>query len=373
MKKSGIFNSNQIDSLVHRQAADWFARLRSAEHTERDVRAFHAWLELDAKHRQAFDEIDQLWHKSRDLKDHPKLAVGRAYLEQIKAKASIPPNADRNLLENKSKRAGAFMRRFAIAAALILAVGAGIVFSLFLKTETERYYTAVGEQKIIRLEDGTRIILNTKTTLDVAYTAAQRKVIFVRGQAGFAVSHDPSRPFIVEVDNNKITVLGTEFDVYRRQYSDQAGDEADTIVTLLRGSVEVTPNSRAVDNNIADQPTVPETFVTLKPGEQITLSNEGKIQALEKVDLSNINAWRDGKLKFDDTLLLEAVAEANRYGGKQLILTDPALGQLKISGVFETGQNENIAKALRAFFGVEIKIRRDKNLEILPPASMPDK
>jgi transmembrane sensor len=92
----------------------------------------------------------------------------------------------------------------------------------------------------------------------------------------------------------------------------------------------------------------------MAPGQRAEVSTTGKL-VVQQVDLVKTSAWRDGKLIFDDTPLAEAVAEVNRYGGKQVVLGDPALQRLHISGTFHTSRPEAFVEGATAALPVRLE------------------
>src|SRR5690606_33638330 len=105
----------------------------------------------------------------------------------------------------------------------------------------------LGERRTETLPDGTEVVLNTDSALEMRYSKGRRYIEVKQGEAQFEVAHDASRPFVVSIGEDTVTALGTRFQVRREQGS--------AIVTLLEGSVEVVhsderhvlrPNERAV-------------------------------------------------------------------------------------------------------------------------------
>ena len=84
-----------------------------------------------------------------------------------------------------------------------------------MSQQPTRYAIAVGEQRTIQLEDGSRIILDTGSEVAVRFTGGRRSVTLNNGQAMFDVEGDPARPFIVDAGDTRVTAIGTRFDVRR--------------------------------------------------------------------------------------------------------------------------------------------------------------
>jgi transmembrane sensor len=72
-------------------------------------------------------------------------------------------------------------------------------------------------------------------------------------------------------------------------------------------------------------------------------------------------AWKRGEAIFDDVSLSEAVAEMNRYSSVQINVADgSALGDLRVSGVFKTGDNASFARAVASLHGLAVRERTDR-------------
>ncbi len=123
-----------------------------------------------------------------------------------------------------------FSRRLLVIATLALfCVGLGIYG--FLNRSIVR--TSVGEQRVMTLEDGTRVVLNTATRISVQYDRSARRVRLESGEALFEVAKRPEWPFVVTVGERQVTALGTSFVVRR--------DAELAAVTLVEGKVVITP------------------------------------------------------------------------------------------------------------------------------------
>jgi transmembrane sensor len=207
------------------------------------------------------------------------------------------------------------------------------------------YSTGVGEQRTEELPDGTRIVLNTQTTLQVRYGHQQREVTLQRGEAMFEVVHDARHPFKVIAGDGSITDLGTRFQV--------RDDDGVAAVTLLRGRVEVVAQDERRQ---------------LSPGEQACYGTGAGTAGISvrRVDTDAITSWTRGRLDFSGLPLAQAVAEANRYSTVKLRLGDPSLESLPVGGSFRAGDNAAIAAALSAVFPVRVARSDAREIVLMP-------
>lgn len=298
--------SEVIDELTLAEASAWLTRLQDSGRTASAEAAFKEWLSANPAHARAFTRVNDVW----------EIIPGAAALGQ-------PP---RTVRYRRAHRARTPWLAAAACAALVL-IAVGIVHTLVPTART--YQTAPGVQKTVVLADHTRVTLNTDTRLLVEYRGSERRVVLERGEALFHVKENAQRPFVVKTGTAQIVDLGTVFDV--RHYSPTVA------VTLLEGKVWVGAK--------AARPGQPALSTVLVPGERLTLRADGT-HVLERPDIQQALAWRHGQVYFDDTTLSDAVADLNRYGGTPIRISDPALGDLRISGVFSVHDPAEFALAV---------------------------
>ena len=147
--------------------------------------------------------------------------------------------------------------------------------------------TPAGTTTSVTLGDGTQVLLsaNSRLSYDKDFTDKKREVTLV-GEARFSVAKDANRPFIVRTEQIQTQVLGTVFDV--KAYPQTSAD-----VTLYEGKVEVSLNGKSPRK--------------MQPGEQATISKEGKLQ-LAKAS-SEQGKWAEGEFAFDNKELMEVMIE----------------------------------------------------------------
>lgn len=310
---------------IARQAAEHFARRRGATLSQRRER--EAWLNRDPRHAEAYDEFQRLWEHAGDLADDPELQALKA--------------AD--LAATRRHRWFRPQRMLAIAATLVMALGVGYFATTHLTQPPEPvlYATMLGERRTEAMPDGTEIVLNTDSALDVRYSRNRRVIELKHGEAQFDVARDTSRPFVVTVGEDTITALGTRFQVRRGHDS--------TIVTLLEGSVEV---ARGDERHM------------LWPNERAILSTRTGI-SIASIDPELATGWLDGWLRFRSSPLAEVILEANRYSEQKLRLGDPRLADVQLSGNFHAGDNGSIADAASLILPVRVE-RRGSEIVLLP-------
>lgn len=313
------------------EAAEWLARLGNHSISTRTVREFRDWRD-DPANDAAYEEVEAFWEASgRHAADPEILRMTQAALDRGKRRSRWP----------------AWLRGPRLAGALTLAsLGVAVAAVVASQQLTPAYATEAIEQKVVRLEDGSRVHLNVDSRIKVAFSEDRRRIVLARGEAFFDVAHDAARPFVVEADGARIRALGTRFGVRREAGAVQ--------VTLLQGSVQVRP----------DEGRPP---VVLKPNQQAFVSG-GHVRTAG-VDAAQATSWTTGRLVFRDTPLAAALAEVNRYGAHRVELTGPGLAQRPVSGFFDVGDSESFARGVADLFDLQLSRGPDGAWRLTPRAA----
>jgi transmembrane sensor len=211
----------------------------------------------------------------------------------------------------------------------------------------------VGEQRLVVLEDGSRMLLNTDTQLRVDFGSAQRTIEIRRGEAFFDVAKNPRRPFVVRIAGSEVVAVGTAFSVRYAPVS-HAADEL--TVTLVEGQVKVRPASDKAGDALA-----PAQPVLMKAGDRLLLDRQPShtvskvVTRLDRPDVERVMAWKRSETVFDDTSLADAVAEMNRYNRTPIVLLDGLESAgLRVSGLYRTSDSAGFASAVAALHGLNV-------------------
>jgi transmembrane sensor len=259
----------------------------------------------------------------------------------------------------------------AVAAVAGLAVWSGL-------DEAHTYRTGVGEQRLLRLADNSIVELNALSTIRVRLSEKLREVDLDEGQALFHVARDAARPFIVRSGATTVRAVGTQFDVYRRRVG--------TVVTVIEGRVAVmsgmqgssadfpaeasanadrTPDVRKHARAATPAP-IRRAELLLVAGEQVTVPTERSARQEIKLihtDVTVATAWAQNQLIFNDTPLSEVAEQFNRYSPRRLVITDPGLRSMGISGVYSSTQTESLIGFLRAQPNLQLS-ETDKEIRV---------
>jgi transmembrane sensor len=333
-------------------AAYWLARRGLGSFTPQEDASFRQWLQNPAA-AAAFEDAERAMSLADDLS-----AISEIRRMREAALTKAPPRTARSLSWRPFAAAAAV-----IAAAILLVshvyeaggeprVGASADRTALSVTGARRYATAVGQRREVTLDDGSVVTLNTHSAIEVSYSARRRNVQLLRGQALFQVAHhQKDRPFVVTAGAQRVTATGTAFDVRL--------EGEDVKVVLLEGHVIVAPIARDGLRQIlpvlGQQP--------LSAGEQLVAPAAGPVR-VSVADIATLTSWRYGQLVFRDERLASAIAEINRYSTTQLVVENPQVADLKISGVFNVAGGNNFVAALTAYYPLTAHRRSETLMEI---------
>jgi transmembrane sensor len=194
--------------------------------------------------------------------------------------------------------------------------------------------TAIGQQAMHTLSDGSQITLNTNAKLRVEMHLRSRKIYLTDGEALFNVKH-AWQPFTVFVNRTTIRDIGTVFNV--------RNDAQGTWVSVLEGAVEV--SARHEKQRLEQQ-------------QGLLSSNQG-LESISTNKLSQINAWQQGKLLFDGTSLSEAITEIQRYRAAPIVISDEKAKKLRISGAYDIAGIDSLISTLPDT--LPVKVSHQKN------------
>jgi transmembrane sensor len=319
----GTGTARIAEMSLDERAAAWHLRARDPQFPAEARRELDAWLALAEENRTAYEATVRAWDVAGAEAGDADILLMREAALRFEA-----PSPHRSA------------RLLATAAAVVAAAGLWLGLTQPWQQSVTRgqYHTAVGERATVRLADGSVVTLNTASQARFDLTGAVRKVRLLEGQAIFEVAQDKSRPFVVYAGDRRITALGTAFDVRI--------DKQAVKVTLVEGRVVV---DQMAASGASRSPNDPPVRARLEPGEQLTAGPDGAA-SVRRAAVERVVSWRDGRLIFVADRLADALTEMNRYSAVPIVLADPGIGELRLSGVFRTGEPEAFAHALEEYF-----------------------
>lgn len=226
----------------------------------------------------------------------------------------------------------------------VLNKGGGLTYAPGTSKPSETVYntltTAKGEIYSLQLSEGTKIWLNSASSVRYPVAFNGERNVEITGEAYFEVAHLPTNaPFKVTVNGMEVKVLGTHFNI--NGYSDQAKIRT----TLLEGSVAVTPAGST-------------KALLLKPGQQAAVSGS-TVQLIEHVDTEQAIAWKNGYFQFNEADLKTVMHEIERWYDVQIVY-EGNVPQPVFSG--KLSRNANASQVLRVLDqnGIHFRIEGKK-------------
>ena len=293
-----------------------------------------AWqLCLDCGNGSAVEQAEfTKWYSAND--EHARAWLQLGMLDHRFSTASVPArNAllkARTGVQERVRKIGSGLASVALACGLALFVGKNYLPVDYWMADQR---TATGEQRQLRLADGTLLNLNTHSAVDVRFDDTTRRIILQEGEIMVETGHGDPRPFIVQTRDGSLRALGTRFMVKR--------EDDGTRLSVLQSRVEAHP-----ENSV-----------------ELTVFNEGQQVLMHRDRLGQMlavspgaDAWTRGMLVLDNVRLADMVSELNRYQRGHLGV-DPEVADLRITGSFPLNNIELALNALIPTLPVQIQQR----------------
>jgi transmembrane sensor len=306
-----------------REAAHWYARLGAEQVSGEVHQQWSLWHAQDTAHQWAWQQVQRLQAQLQGL-------PGPLAYQAIQQASSAPALARRTLLKG-----------------LVLGVGAGGL-GLYGYREAPLwladYRTRVGERQRIALADGTTLILNTASAVDVRLQADLRLVIVRAGEVLIETGKDP-RPFVVRSAEGDMRALGTRFTVRQR--------EGITDLCVLEHAVAVHSNNGTGAEQVV-------------PANQRLSFSATQLYSPSALDPSQTQ-WANGQLVIDNWRLDQLLAELQRYR-PGFVQCSADIAGLRLSGAYPLDDTDSALAAIARALPVRIELRSRYWVRVLPQA-----
>ena len=315
-------SSRYIDAT----AADWIARLDREPLSQEESQALEAWLDGDPRRRGALLRAGAL-----SLQSESAQALGPDFeaAQFVRAGPSKPlpqtPVTRRRML--------AWTGAGGLAAASLALLVVGV-------RPAEAITTGLGEVRLVTLDDGSTIILNTQSSMRVRYGDKIRRDELLYGEAYFTVVPDGKRPFVVDLAGHPLRAARGTFRVRK----------------LDNKPIDIMVDQGAVSLGEAGTPRA----VYMPAQTRLTLPAAGPVPAPEPISadlVSRALAWREGRIAFEGEPLSEAAAEFARYSKTRIEIRDPALAQEPITGLFAASDPVGFSRAVASALDAQVEQR----------------
>ncbi|CAK9892491.1 MULTISPECIES: FecR domain-containing protein [Pseudomonas] len=306
-------NSKPVSARVLDAAIAWQLCLDSGNGSADERAEFARWYAASEEHARAWMQLGMLDQRF-------SAAAGPARQALLQSRAG---------LRQQMRKLGSGVASLVLVVGLLSWVSAHQSLGYWLADQR----TDTGEQRTLRLTDGTLISLNTHSAVDIRFDEKERLIVLHEGEISIETGHKDDRPFVVSTADGRMRALGTRFLV---KLEDQG-----TRLSVLQSAVAARPQDSG-DEQI------------LKEGQQVLMSHDrlGRINGL----VPGADAWTRGMLVVDNVRLADLVDELGRYRSGHLgVAADVA--ELRITGSFPLKDTDLALTSLLPTLPVQIEQR----------------
>jgi transmembrane sensor len=305
---------------ITEQAAAWRVALEA--HDSRRVPEFWQWVTRSPVHVREALVLGLLQQALKECDPEGRIDVEVSSERGMDDDSELPAPLE----PVRKERSTRWMVAITVIAACVV-LGFALVLlirSPNIKEFSQTYTTDIGEQRFLTLDDGSTVVLDAQSSLQIRLSTHER-ALHLEGQALFRVAHDPSRPFRVRAAATTVEAVGTEFNVRTQSF---------TTVAVLDGTVRLYSQANVRPSSHPDDgPSVERT--QLGAGEAVSINGNGGITDRTTVDRATVTAWKERRLVFSRAPLEEIVREFNRYDRKGHLRVEGKAASLRFGGVFD--------------------------------------
>lgn len=299
-------------AAIDAAAAAWAARADRGPLSAEDQKALEAWAAVDPRRAGAYARaLAVTAHADRAR------ALGEDFAPSLHPVAVAAGR--RRLLVTGG----------ALAASIVVGVVGYETVSFRGRVVTRR-----GDIRRAPLSDGSAVTLNTDTAIRTTFNGQIRRVELLRGEALFDVAKDPGRPFVVVAGQVRVRAVGTSFTV-------RAHDDGEISVLVREGVVVVWRGQSG-----------PPLRLQAQTATKVDASGPLRAISVAASAVDGAIAWRQGQINLDGLTLGEAAAEFARYSDRRIVVDDPAVARLKMTGLFSASDPDGFARAAALSLGL---------------------
>lgn len=304
--------SKPVSARVLDAAIAWQLSLDSGDGSAVEQQEFTKWLASDEEHARA-------WRQLGMLDQRFSVAAGPARAALLQSRHGI---------RQRVRKLGRGLASIVLVCGLGLFAGERYVPIHYWLADQR---TATGEQRTLKLDDGTSINLNTHSAIDVRFDEQRRLIVLQEGEILVETGHDDSRPFYVQTRDGSLRALGTRFIVKR--------EDGATRLSVLQSAVAAQPEALHQEH-------------VFKAGQQVLMRSDGLGPLLAVTPATD--AWTRGMLVVDNARLGDVIEELGRYRSGHLGVDDN-VADLRITGSFPLHDTTLALNALLPTLPVQIK------------------
>jgi len=313
-----------------------------------DLLWLQRWMQTDSHNMQYYTETKKIWDSCYSLGNSPE----ELEIALKRFRKNFKPAYDHH---SQKRRISSYLYR--VAAIFIIGIALFGIYQymsragkpsqdMYIQSATNKVIIPKGQKGQLVLSDGTKIWLNSESTLEYPGTFGQEREVTLSGEAYFEVKSDELHPFLVQTHKLKIMVTGTTFNI--KAY--ETDDRIET--TLVEGRLSILNNDRELvilqpkESAVYSQKENSMNIMKLDAG-ALTMVAEKPIRrnrTEEMTPIELVSVWKEDKLIFQDELLGSIVAKLERWFNRKIHVSDPNLLNNEYNGKFV--YNETVYQVL---------------------------
>lgn len=310
---------------------DWgkLARYFSGEATPEEKEEIEKWISNEPFRVEIIKMLKKMWDLAG--KDSLKIDVEKAW-SKLNLRIADEEHKDTKIRRYLPMGRKAIHRFVGVFLVLFLC----FAFIVYLvhnrnagKLTVHEISTGKGQMVNLRLIDGTRVKLNSKTVLKVPGNYEDKREVYLSGEAYFEVKQFKNLKFIVKTDRATVEVLGTKFNVSAYP------EDKKVRVFVSEGKVALYPNSVIG----GDKSSINRAI--LQRG-QVAYAYDGKVTIPQFVDPKYELAWLESEVRFNNTPLSEVIKYLERKYNVKCTASDSSILKLRFTGSFRLEKIDEI-------------------------------
>lgn len=324
---------------MDKKLAEIIGRYLMRAESEEDRRVLNQWENDSPENHSFLNLLKRYW-------DSPKNSESTERMEAVKDRLLIRTNE--NSVGKSSGKLRIISRNLSrVAAVLLIALTVVSVTAYFLGQRNSLpannqfvISTLPGQKSKVKLPDGTNVWINSDSELEYS-SDRKNRIVHLKGEAYFEVTHSKEHPFIVKLGDWDIRVLGTKFNV--SNYPESEMREA----SLLEGKISVgTENQKG--------------NVEIVPGERITFNAKTKDFVKQKASVKDDILWVNGVLSFNNESFPEIVFRLEKYYGVSFEYNANDFSNIHYTGQLDNLSLRNVLEFMSLTMPVNYKIEKTK-------------
>ncbi len=314
--------NDMIDDLLVKQIL--------GETTQQEDAAIRMWLQQSAANQKYADQFKLIWEESKKLEQQSKVDEKEAWM---RFQHRVAQQAPVKQINNQRR---VFLRM--AAAVLLLIAGSWITYLIY--NPTAETLTVAATQSILTdtLPDASVVTLNKNSSISYSssFSGKERRVK-LKGEAFFNVTPDKKKPFLIDVEDVTVKVVGTSFNVKNKN--------GKTEVIVETGIVQVMYKNKVTE---------------LKPGEKLLIGEVDSTVTKEKVNDHLYNHYRTREFECDGTPLWKVVEVLNEAYDTNIVIERQVAKQLQLTTTFNNNSLESILDIICQTFNLTVEKQGDR-------------